>query len=394
MAAALCIWLLLFLPILGMTSTRGLELEFSHVVYEDSPSTVHDSESRVSVTWAGHFGAKNGTRVVWNFYGGYDHRDSESSHLDVREVYATTPLNKNLRIEVGVGQLSWGVVRSKNVVNVANQRDRLLGFNRPERLGQPYSGLTYSTDDFAFELYAMYWNRPREYPGVGRRFTIPIASREHDFSDSSEFSFSYAARIERKFRQGEFAVSLFDGADREPLINLGEANDGPISVLRYEKTTSAGIESAFAVGDWLLNLEAVRRRSAAGYSTSLVSGVERRFTPQWAGSGDFLFVAEYLYDSRNLFSTILSKDHFYLNFLYEFNDYSSTQIHLSALLPASSGATAYELHFARRIGSSWKLKLAVKKFEGLGAINETLPITLDTVTVENDHVEVSVTHFF
>ena len=102
-----------------------------------------------------------------------DVQDDERTHFDIRELSYSQRFN-DFDLLVGNAQIFWGVVESRNVVDVINQFDEVENSDETDKLGQPLIRFGKFTDIGRFEIYYLPYFRERTFPGKDGRQRGPL----------------------------------------------------------------------------------------------------------------------------------------------------------------------------------------------------------------------------
>ena len=240
----LCLWLLLAIQVNAETS-GSLEITGSYFPksLDESFDTNITAEAKVmGYEELSHF------QLVYEFIFRKSLNDSGMDIVEPRQFFLSKTFGE-IDAYLGYRHTFWGVAESKNLVDLINQHDLAAGISPDNRLGAP---------SISFETYLgsgdfQYWYIPRfrertfneqnAHPGFG----LPVLPAQFAHTKRSKAP-DHAIRYGNSIGDIDYAMSVFDGTAREPIIRVAEIG----SILPYyERMRSIGLELQYT-GDSVL----------------------------------------------------------------------------------------------------------------------------------------------
>ena len=296
-----------------------------------------------------------------------DQNDGRRTHWDLREAYLQALLGP-WSLGLGVHKVFWGVTESRHLVDILNQSDFVENINGEDKLGQAMVSLSYTHDAAGvFDFYVMSWFRPIVFPGTGGRprLPLPVLNSEATYESSLKRGHPDVAFRWSK-SQGEFdwGLSYFYGTSREPELMPATIDMELPLAPNFALIHQGGVELQWTHEAWLWKLESIVRGGQGDPFFAVSAGFEYTFYGLFESDVDLGLLAEYNYDGRdNTTFTIFQNDAFG-GFRFAFNDTSSTDLLVGALVDTETGAVLITAEASRRLGSSWKLILEGGAFLG------------------------------
>jgi len=253
---------------------------------------------------------------------------------------------------LGYRHTFWGVVETRNLVDLINQQDMAAGISSDNRLGAP---------SISFETYLgsgdlQYWYIPRfremtfneknAHPGFG--LSVLPAQFAHTAGSKAP---DHAVRYGNSIGDIDYALSLFDGTSREPLIRVNEM-DGIIPY--YERMRSIGLELQYTGDSILYKFEGLTGIQGDEFFDAVVLGTEKIvysvFETQW----DMGLIIEYQYDDRAqaLLDRIITS-----GVRLTANDEFDTSLLVLHTIDGNSTQSLFGLEASRRLRSGMTLDL-------------------------------------
>lgn len=313
----------------------------------------------------------------------YDAADRTQTHADLREAYLLLngPLGGNeWELRLGIDRVFWGVVETRNLVDIVNQTDLVENPNEKIKLGQPMAHLTVSGDWGAAEFFVISYHRLRTFPGRGGRLRPQLVidnDRATYESAAKEWHLDFAARYSHTFGPLDLGLSVFDGTGREPVMrptsvlldNFGApvlvdgrpVPNGPLAP-HYEQIRQFGLDAQLTIGAWLLKLEAIHRSGASNAVgkkedfAAFVVGGEYTFNGIFESEADLSLLAEWLIDGRRHRSTNQYQNDLFLGVRLSLNDVQGAAFTLGTLIDLDYGTRTLSLEFDRRLTDSLSVK--------------------------------------
>lgn len=297
----------------------------------------------------------------------YDSRDSERSHVDVRELHWQR-IERDWELRVGISKVFWGVTESQHLVDVINQTDLVESPDGEDKLGQPMIRLALFRSWGTLELFVLPGFRERTYPGRDGRLrpALPIDTDGARYeSAAGEGHVDAAIRWSHVVGPFDLGLSYFKGTGRDPLLISGGTRDEPRLVPFYQQIDQVGLDLQATTGGWLWKLEAVHRAGLEEDYNAVTGGFEYTFGSPFGTSFDVGFLLEYLWDERGEDATTSFEDDVFLGTRWAFNDTQSTEILAGAIVDVDSRASFLLLEASRRLFDAWKLELEMRAFTGV-----------------------------
>ena len=157
-----------------------------------------------------------------------DNQDDERQHADIRE-FKWLHVSGNDEWRVGIDSVFWGVTESQHLVDVINQIDLVEGIDGEDKLGQPMIHYTTIQDWGVLHAFVLTGFREATFHAEqGRlRFPLVVDTSQTTYESSDEEShIDYALRFERNLGDTDFALSWFDGTNRDASFSVGFDQDG------------------------------------------------------------------------------------------------------------------------------------------------------------------------
>jgi len=247
----------------------------------------------------------------------WDENDDERSHFDVRELIWHKVADE-YELKAGIGKVFWGVTESQHLVDIVNQTDVVESLDGEQKLGQPMVQLLLERDWGNLDLFILPYHRERTFVGPEGRLGLGLnyADAIYD-SDNGESNIDVAARFYTYIDEFEYAVSLFHGTGREPVVGFDSSSN---QLLPYYPTISQlGLEMQYLNEGWAWKFEGIVRDgmpespqtgqpvvfdgvnlTVADSETyfATTAGFEYTQVGIWDTRIDLGWVVEHLYDSR------------------------------------------------------------------------------------------------
>ena len=342
-------------------------VSFEHRGYLDDPAHFgqRSSLTSVSANVTFYFEDDNNRSFTLTPNLRYDAVDSERNLADLKEAYFLTfgeIGQSEWELRLGFDQVFWGVVESRNIVDIVNQTDVADHPDEKSKLGQLMAHLTLTGDLGTLELFAMPFHRLRTYPGTKGRFRSPLPvdnNRAIYESEHEERNIDWAAQYSNSVGPLDFGISTFYGTSREPKLEL---SDG-VLIPHYETIRQYGLYGQVTTGPYLFKLEAIDRRGASNLIgqkenyKAYVLGAEYSFYSIFDSQIDMTLFVERTYDTRKSRATNAFEDDIFLTSLFTFNDVNSTEFVAGTLISRDRESQTLALEFSRRLTDEWALEI-------------------------------------
>ena len=297
----------------------------------------------------------------------YDAVDSKRNLADLKEAYFLTFGDigqSEWELRLGFDQVFWGVVESRNIVDIVNQIDVADHPDEKSKLGQLMAHLTLTGDLGTLELFAMPFHRLRTFPGTKGRFRTPIPvdnDRATYESKRGNRNVDWAAQYSNSIGLLDFGISTFYGTSREPYLEPSLV-DG-VFIPRYETIRQYGLYGQVTTGPYLFKLEAIDRRGASNNIgdkenfKAYVLGAEYSFYSIFDSQIDMTLFVERTYDTRKSLATNAFEDDIFLTSLFTFNDVNSSELVVGTLVSRDRKSQTLALEYSRRLTDQWALEI-------------------------------------
>jgi hypothetical protein len=191
-----------------------------------------------------------------------DEMDKERSHGDVRELL-WNKLADEYELKVGLGKVFWGVTESAHLVDIINQTDSVEGIDGEQKLGQPMVQVLLEREWGNLDLFVLPYFRERTFAGADARLSpgLDYADARYESSDE-ESNVDVAARWSHYWEELEYAVSVFHGNSRDPIMGFDFTKAK--FFLYYPEITQLGVELQFLDEGWAWKFEGVIRDGVPG----------------------------------------------------------------------------------------------------------------------------------
>lgn len=366
-------------------------LDFSGRAGLESRFFIDDNQLQNSVLVEPEFywaSKSNNDTFTLKVFSRYDDLDDERSHIDIREA-AWMHVGDTWEVKTGLSKVYWGVTESNHLVDIINQTDSVESADGEQKLGQPMVQLTSIRDWGVVDAFILPGFRERTFPGENGRLQGPVlidtdnAQYEHEDEDQH---IDYALRYSHTLSIFDFSLSGFKGTSRDAEFRAIDTNNAlPTLSPYYAQIEQLGLATQAIVGDWLLKLEAIQRKSSEYDFSAYTAGFEYTFNGIFNSNIDLGILSEYNKDSRDQASPSPLNNDLFVGTRLAFNDVQSTDllIGVSQDLSLSNSYLGF-IEGSRRVGDNFKATIDVRLFNGeynndnLSNIDPLLQIEADT----------------
>lgn len=320
----------------------------------------------------------------------YDSRDSERTHIDLRELYWQR-VGGDWELRVGWSTVFWGVTESQHLVDVVNQTDAVENVDGEDKLGQQMVRLAWFRRWGSLEIYLLPGFRERTFPGRdGRlRTALPIATDDALYeSGAKDGHVDAALRWSHVLGPFDVGLSYFRGTGRDPLLRLDVAADEPRLRPFYQQIDQFGLDLQATVGGWLWKLETIHRSASEDDFTALTGGFEYTFGSPLGTRFDVGLLLEYLWDDRRSEAATPFADDLFIGTRWALNDTQSTEILAGGIVDLDTDAGFLLVEASRRFFESWKVELEWRGFVGIPPTGPAAALRSD------DHVSLRIARYF
>lgn len=231
----------------------------------------------------------------------FDQSDTSRTYVDPQEFH-WTGYWEEFEIKFGVSIENWGVTESQQLVNVVNQINLADSIYGESKLGQGMLAGKFILDAGELAIYALPYFRPRVFPTKEGRPAARLNVRNEEAiyeNDSAPEVIDVAARLSYTVGSLDFALSVFNGTNREPqLLPNVDQDQVPFFVPRYNVMTQYGLDAQLTLGALLLKAEAIARQGRYEDMNASTAGFEYTFFDILSTGWDIGILSEHLRDSR------------------------------------------------------------------------------------------------
>lgn len=329
--------------------------------------------------------------VVVTPFGRLDQRDSNRTHIDLREAkYAL--VRGDWEVRFGVDKVFWGVTEAVHVIDIINQTDLVENVDGEDKLGQPMLLVTTAQSFGTFDAFFLPFFRERTFQDTdgrpGTDFPIDVDSPLFE-SSAEEWHPDFAFRYSNTFDVWDVGVSYFQGTSREPIFlpRLNAAFE-PVLVPFYAQIKQGSLDVQATIDAWLLKFEGYWRRQLGEDFGTFGSGFEYTFYGVFETPGDIGLVGEYYFDSRGGSSQNPFANDVFAAVRWTANDAGSTAILAGSNIDLDTQAFSFSFEGERRIGDDYMVSLEGRFFFNIPA-SDPLRSFLD-----DDFLQLRVARFF
>ena len=305
-----------------------------------------------------------------------------SGRADLRE--ASWQYNRaRWQVRIGMREVYWGVVESRQLVDVLNQRELVVAGPGYVKLGQAMVNVATNQEWGRLDLFLVPWFRERTYSGRARLLwsSLPIDTEHARRGPGARRRLlDWAVRWAHSLGDWDIGLSHFSGTNREPRFLLGQGLSGiPVAVPCYEIVDQTSLDLQWTTRGWLWKLEARMSDFETGRYAAVAGGFEYAFTDYM---GIFL---EYVFDSRGELSTTSFADDFFVGARLLLHE---GIIQATTFADRKTGNSVLSLVASRRIGNIASVGLEAQAFLGSGSREPAF------APRQHTHLTLSVSHFF
>lgn len=334
--------------------------------------------------------------VTFKPYARLDQRDSERTHVDVRELLISYYFD-NWEVRAGIGKVFWGQTESLHLVDVINQTDFVESIDNEDKLGQPMLDVRYLLDTGAISFYVLPYFRERTFAGAeGRlRGPLPIDTDNPIYeSEDEESNIDYAVRWQQSIGNLELGVAYFDGTSRLPQIQLVlddsiEGQTLPSLRPQYNQLQQYSIDAMYVYNSLLLKLEAIRGKILEEEFSAYVAGLEYTLVNFYETGYNLGWLLEHQYDEREGQAFIWGQNDLMVGARLQLNDFAGSEVLLGFVRDLDdSGSYSALIEGSTRLNQNWRLSVNGYFFSSSVDVDPIYPIRRD------DHITLSLEYFF
>ena len=285
-------------------------------------------------------------------------------------------------LHVGMRQVFWGAVESRNVIDVINQVD-LDGRNGAGKLGQPMINVAWTQPWGTVEFFLLPWFRQRRFAGRAGRLWSPLMVEDDQptyESSAGSRHVDWAIRWSHTLGRWDIGVGHFVGTNREPrFLRTRDRESREFLSPHYDVIDQTSVDVQFAIGPWIWKAEGATRTPSTGRYTTFAGGLEYAFAEY------FSVFTEYVFDSRGDSATTSFQDDVFAGIrLITYNGELSGGL----FVDRGSGNRVFVLDATRRVGEGLTLGLEARLFGGKSGDEPLYALRQDT------NVALILTRFF
>lgn len=280
--------------------TGRVTVENTHFPREATSDVVRTKEPPIgflTLDWSAHGAARNAqwgvrARPRWTAARSDDPR--RGFRWD--ELYVQL-LHAPFELKVGFLQEHWGVLETRQLVDLINTYDNLDGLIPEKKLAQRAikAGVRLGIGQLDVYHFLSDFEPLRFYPEPSRFVPYRIAPEPQYLEGADPGKPGQAARYWIAGDDLDIGISFFRGIDRQPRFAVGSTG----WVAQYEQVRQFGVDATWVIDRSTLKLETLHHRSvngnAEGKGWRRSIGAEYAF-PRAIGSADLSLVAEYHHD--------------------------------------------------------------------------------------------------
>ncbi|MEO0443541.1 MAG: hypothetical protein AAFZ92_07345 [Pseudomonadota bacterium] len=388
----LCLGLGLSLPAMAVDISGNTGFEIN--IYEDEGQfESQDYRSNLSFAaqpefyWEWHNGDNS---LIFTPFFRLDEQDEERTHGDIREL-AWTYVNNQWEIHTGIRKVFWGVTEFVHLVDVINQTDNVESADGEEKLGQAMVQLSRATNWGIFDGFILLGFRERTFAGEDGRLRpqllVDTDQASYESGDEDKH-IDFALRWSHSVDIFDVGVSIFEGTDREPILQVGLSNGEVVLTPFYQQVTQIGIDLQATIDNWLWKLELIHKDSDQDTFAASQAGFEYTFYGVAGSTTDIGALLEYGWDERGEDASSLSQNDIYLGTRITLNDANDSTLLMGFSYDVDYYSRSFIVEASKRLNDRWTIAL-----EGLfvDASNSQDPsASLD----QDDRIQLTFERFF
>lgn len=318
-----------------------------------------------------------------------DSRDSERTHLDIREAYWLYK-SDSWEVLTGFNRVFWGVTESRHLVNIINQLDLIEDLDGEDYLGQPMINFTTFQDWGQIDVFVLPGFRERTFPGnEGRlRTPLPVDTGGAFYTSSlGQKHVDLALRYSHYFGDLDVGVYYFWGTGREPTLVPNQA--GTALIPRYDIINQGGVDLQYTTGAWLFKFEGIVRQGQGNVFGALVTGFEYTLYQVAGGNADIGLLMEYLHDGRDGAAPATAfADDVFAGVRLALNDVQDTSVLAGVLVDPGTGEAFFTIEGERRLGQHYVVEVRARFFTNASPGDLSFPFSQD------NYVQVRLARYF
>lgn len=302
-----------------------------------------------------------------------DQRDHDKSYADIRELLWTRS-EGNWSLNMGIGKVFWGVTEFNHLVDVINQTDLVANINGEEKLGQSMVNLSVIKPWGALDLFILPGFRERTFAGEnGRLRTLAVVDADNVRYESPDKDqhIDFAIRWSNTFKHFDLGIFMFDGTNREPVLEIQPISaeiqnthlTAHTAIANYQQMTQLGIDYQGVFDNWLLKLEALWRKTSQERYGATQLGIEYTIYNINNRPVDVGLLLEYGWDERGKASSSIVQSDLFVASRVSFNDFDSTELLVGMAYDQDFYSYSAFLEFTQSMSQNSQLSVEARLFK-------------------------------
>lgn len=351
------------------------------------------ANSQASLVFAPEFETSVGDGfVTFKPFARLDQRDSERTHVDVRELMFAYFFD-DWEVRAGIGSVFWGQTESLHLVDVINQTDFVESIDNEDKLGQPMLDVRYLLDTGAISFYVLPYFRERTFSGIDGRLRglLPIDTDNPIYeSEDEETNVDFAVRWQQSIGDLEIGIAYFDGTSRLPQIQVSIDEVGVPSLLpQYNQLQQTSFDALYVYGSLLLKLEAISGKMLDEDFSAYVAGLEYTLVNFYETGFDLGWLLEHQYDEREGQAFIWGQNDLMVGARLQLNDFAGSELLLGFVRDLDHSSTySATIEGSTRLNQNWRLAVNGYFFSSNTETDPSFAIRRD------DHITLRLEYFF
>jgi hypothetical protein len=293
-----------------------------------------------------------------------DHRDSERTHSDIREL-SWAHLGDNWELRTGFRKVFWGVTEFQNIVDVINQKDAVEGLDKEHKLGQPMVNLSLVKDWGIVDFYVLPGFREQTSAGLDGRLRAGLVVDDDTttYEDSNnERHIDLSARWAHSFDVYDIGAHWYKGTDRTPQYNAILHNGANVLSAHYQQIEQVGLDVQATIDSWLWKGELIYQDNPVEGFWASQLGVEYSFYGIQDSATDLGVLIEYGKDQRGTAGNSIMQNDVGIGARLNLNDTQSTTLLAGVIYDLDYHTTSLSVMGDRRIGEDLKASIEARVF--------------------------------
>ena len=334
-----------------------------------------------------------------------DFQDDERSHGDIRKAYALWA-NPKFEVGAGINKVFWGVTEAIHLVDIINQTDAIEAPDQEEKLGQPMLSLSFPLTSGLLDIYLMPNFRERNFAGENGRLrsSLVVDANEPLYQHKDkDHHIDWAVRLKQNLRDGELALSYFEGTGRDPnfVPSLGQAE--PVLLPYYSQIKQLGLEAQYIKDEWLWKLEAIYRKGQPNLQFevedyyAMTGGFEYNIYSIFDTTQDVGIILEGIYDQRRDNALTFNEEDIVLGTRWSLNNLNSTTLLGLWIQDIDSSAHNFVLEVSTEFGNSIAVTVEALIFSEQPKNSPSDRFSADNIGYQirqDDYLQVEIGYYF